>query len=50
MLDLVRSIGAAKSKIDMGVDMGGQTLSRSFAAAGSTAAVNAISKACQLDH
>jgi hypothetical protein len=51
LLQLVRSIGAAKSKIAVGVDLGsGFVVTKAFGAEGSTAAVNAVSKACQLDH
>ena len=51
LLQLVRSIGTAKSKIAVGVDLGsGYAVTRTFGANGSTAAVNAVTKACQLDH
>jgi hypothetical protein len=50
LLELVRSIATAKSKIEVGVEMGGDVISRTFGPHGSAAAVNAITKACQLGY
>jgi hypothetical protein len=49
LLQLVRSIGTAKSKIAVGVNLGYNLVIRTFGTDGSTAAVNAVTKACQLD-
>jgi hypothetical protein len=49
LLQLVRSIGTAKSKIAVGVSLGYNLVIRTFGTVGSAAAVNAVTKACQLD-
>ena len=49
LLQLVRSIGIAKSKIAVGVNLGYNLVIRTFGTVGSAAAVNAVTKACQLD-
>jgi hypothetical protein len=50
LLQLVHSIGTANSKIAVGVDIGNDLVIRTFGTDGSTAAINAVTKACQLDH
>lgn len=50
LLQLVRSIGTAKRKIAVGVNLGYNLVIRTFGTDGSTAAVNAVTKVCQLDH
>jgi hypothetical protein len=49
LLQLVRSIGTAKSKIAVGFNLGYNLVIRTFGTVGSTAAVNSVIKACQFD-
>lgn len=49
LVGIVRAIGAAKRKIQVGIEVGGIQQSSTFSSRGSTKAMNKVIKGCKLD-